>query len=142
MKAKVTNQWILNFNALRGYLNLVSKETNKPIYALGRDATYAIARTGKKVKDDVELMTEKDAEFDKQQKQLEAAVKTANGDDGTAEQLLADFKKQREEEWEALLDTEVEVEVHKFQLADLPKDVNMPEGFMETLDTLIIEPEE
>ena len=113
MKVTVKNSWILEFNAVRAYLNLVDKTTNRVIVPVGRDVAYAIARTAKYTQSQLSILHAKELERD-----------TLKSDTWLAE-------------WKALLDTEIEIEVHCFQLTDLPKDIQVPEDFFRVLDPLI-----
>lgn len=130
MKLKTTNQWIQDFVAFRNYLNLVDKSTQKPIVNVGRDVAYAVARTAKKVKDDIELLEEKQKKLNEDRQKLDADV-VANVD-GSKESLEA-FLKTSQDEWRELLEREIEVEVHAIKQTDLPAEANLPQAFFETL---------
>jgi hypothetical protein len=125
MKTKVTYEWILAFNSVRGYLNLVDKATNKALVTPGPDVAWATARTGKRLKDDMEILQEKERE--------KVDFLASNTDEKEKEEFL----KQWETEWKELLKREVEVDLYQFKFSSIPKSVNLPEGFYDILEPLI-----
>lgn len=137
MKIKVTNQWILDFNTVRAYLNLVGRDTNRPLISLGRDLMYAMKRTGNKVKDDVSIL----AEEDKKREVIENKLRLAKADGGLETKSLEEELKKHKSEWQELLKKEIDIEVHTVKLSDFPDPNPLPEHFFNTLAELIQEDE-
>ena len=119
MKTTVTNAWVLQFDNLRQYLNAHYKESGLPVITLGRDATYAIMRTGKLIKSQTDLLTEW------RNKALADTVAKTKTDE------------QVQEDWKAIADKPVEIEYEPVAFDDIPKDAKLTEFYWSVLDPIL-----
>lgn len=138
-KIKVDNNWVLGFNSFRTYLNNnIDPDTRMPRVNLGRTVTYAVNRTAKKIKDELELIGEEQKSQEVQREDKRREIEQP--DHVKALATSPEYKKLCEdldEQFAEFMKKEIEVEVHKFNLTDLPETCNLPEVFMGTLSEMM-----
>lgn len=140
MKLTVTNEFVWNFCQFQGYLNTLDRVTSKPVVNLERDVMYAISRTGKKLKGDIELLQEM---REKHEKELQVELAERKGNELVAKEgKSVEFKaavEVFEAEWKTILKKEIDVEVHAIKLSEIPKVVSVPCIFWDVLMEMVQE---
>lgn len=142
MKLKTKTSFVWDFCQMQGYLNTVDKITSKPVVNLERDVMYALARTGKKLKGDIEILQEKQ---EQRIKDLEPISIKCHNELTAKEDKEEEFKAYNvkfNDDWKHLMKTEIEVDVHAIKLSDIPKGVNLPEMFWNVLVEMVEESKE
>jgi hypothetical protein len=143
---KVKNSWVIGFNNMRNLLNTPAEDGKERII-VGNTAKYAISRTHNLLTTELKTLSDAGKETQEAVNALKETLKTRETDP-VAEDDLEDNEevvalvKKHGEEWDTMMDTEIDIKVHKFHLEKLPENCMLPEMFMTVLEKMMFEESE